>query len=65
MVTLTSWNNWRFKYLDVRFTFLNGKFKEEVCMLQPKRFEEKGGKHLVCKIKVFYGLEQALGTWYS
>jgi hypothetical protein len=38
MITLTSF---RFKYLDVKFTFLNGKFKEEVYMVQPKEFEEK------------------------
>jgi hypothetical protein len=32
---------------------LNGKFEEEVYMVQSKGFEEKGGKHLVCKTKVF------------
>jgi hypothetical protein len=28
-------------------------------------FEEKGGKHIVCKIKVFYGLQQTPRAWYS
>jgi len=40
-------------------TFLNGKFEEKVYMVQPKGFQEKRGKNLVCKIKVFYGLQQA------
>ncbi len=57
VITLASWNNWRIKHLDVWSTLLNGKFKQEISMVQLKGFKEQGKKHQVCKLKkVIYGL---------
>jgi hypothetical protein len=42
LVTLVAQYKWRFSQLDVKTTFLNGKLKEEVYMVQPKGFEAIG-----------------------
>lgn len=36
--------------LDVKTTFLHGDLEEELYMMQPKGFEEKGKEHLVCRL---------------
>ena len=44
--------------LDVRTTFLHGDLEEEIYMQQPKGYEVKGKKNLVCKVrKSLYGLK--------
>ncbi|GKC88031.1 retrovirus-related pol polyprotein from transposon TNT 1-94 [Tanacetum coccineum] len=46
--------------LDVKTTFLHGNLEEEIYMLQPEGFEQKGKENLVCRLnKSMYGLKQA------
>nr|GEU32351.1 retrovirus-related Pol polyprotein from transposon TNT 1-94 [Tanacetum cinerariifolium] len=51
---------------DVKTTFLNGNFEEEVYMKQPKGFVMLGNEHKVCKlVKSLYGLKQAPKQWHQ
>ena len=51
--------------MDVETTFLHGDLQEEICMQQPKGFEEKSKANLVCKLKKsLYSLKQAPREWY-
>ena len=48
--------------LDVKIVFLHGELEEDIYILQPGSFEEKG--NLVCRLNKFlYGLKQALRCW--
>nr|GEX49786.1 retrovirus-related Pol polyprotein from transposon TNT 1-94 [Tanacetum cinerariifolium] len=52
--------------LDVKTAFLYGNLKEEIYMLQPEGFKQKGKKNLVCRSnKSLYGLKQASRCWYK
>ncbi|GJR47309.1 retrovirus-related pol polyprotein from transposon TNT 1-94 [Tanacetum coccineum] len=52
--------------LDVKTKFLHGNREEEIYMLQPEGFEQKGKDNLVCKFnKSLYGLKQAPRCWYK
>ncbi|KAE8703963.1 hypothetical protein F3Y22_tig00110462pilonHSYRG00425 [Hibiscus syriacus] len=52
--------------LDVKTSFLHGNLEEEIYMLQPKGFEEKEKKNLVCMLnKSLYGLKQVPRCWYK
>ncbi|KAH9687520.1 Integrase catalytic domain-containing protein [Citrus sinensis] len=54
------------KQLDVKTTFLHGELEEEIYMLQPEGFAEKGSDNLVCMLnKSLYGLKQAPMYWYK
>ncbi|GJY90524.1 zinc finger, CCHC-type containing protein [Tanacetum coccineum] len=52
--------------MDVKTTFLNGDFDEEVYMRQPEGFVMPGNEHKVCKlVKSLYGLKQAPKQWHQ
>ncbi|GJS70301.1 retrovirus-related pol polyprotein from transposon TNT 1-94 [Tanacetum coccineum] len=54
------------EHLDVKTAFLHGNLKEEICMLQPEGFKQKGIENLVCRLnKSLYGLNQAPRCWYK
>ncbi|GJW04000.1 retrovirus-related pol polyprotein from transposon TNT 1-94 [Tanacetum coccineum] len=52
--------------LDVKTVFLHGNLEEEIYMLQPEGFKQKGKENLVCRLnKSLYGLKQAPRCWYK
>ncbi|GJY86489.1 retrovirus-related pol polyprotein from transposon TNT 1-94 [Tanacetum coccineum] len=52
--------------LDVKTAFVYGNLEEEIYMLQPEGFKQKGKKNLVCRLnKSMYGLKQAPRCWYK
>ena len=52
--------------MNVKTTFLNGVFEEEVYVEQPLGFETHDRQSHVCRLKkVLYSLEQAPRTWYG
>ena len=58
LVALATKQNWRIHQLDVKSAFLNGDLKEEVYLVQPNGFVQKGQEHLVCRLKkAIYGLK--------
>nr|GEU31244.1 hypothetical protein [Tanacetum cinerariifolium] len=52
--------------LDVKTAFLHGNLEEEIYMLQPEGFKQKGKENLVCRLnKSLYGLKHAPRCWYK
>ncbi|GJU97516.1 retrovirus-related pol polyprotein from transposon TNT 1-94 [Tanacetum coccineum] len=52
--------------LDVKTVSRQGNLKEEIYMLQPEGFKQKGKENLVCRLnKSLYGLKQAPRCWYK
>jgi hypothetical protein len=50
----------------VKISFLHGELEEEIYMLQPEGFTEKGKEKLVCMLnKSLYGLKQVPRCWYK
>ena len=66
IVYLEAVMKWKIHHMDVKKTFLNGVFEEEVYMEQPLGFETHERKTHVYKLKkALYGLKQAPRTWYG
>ncbi|GJV88834.1 retrovirus-related pol polyprotein from transposon TNT 1-94 [Tanacetum coccineum] len=52
--------------LDVKTAFLHGNLQEEIYILQPEGFKQKGKENLVCRLnKSLYGIKQAPQCWYK
>ena len=61
IVTYYDYEIWK---INVKTTFLNGYFEENIYMMQPDDFRTKGQEHMVCKLhKSIYGLKQASRSW--
>ena len=66
ILALVAVMKWMIHQMDVKTSFLNGVFEEEVYVEQPLGFETHDMKTHVCKLKkALYGLEQAPRTWYN
>lgn len=64
VVALGNFKEWKLFQIDIKSTFLNGPLEEEVYMSQPPRFEVKGKKDMVFKLrKALYGLKQGPRAW--
>jgi hypothetical protein len=52
--------------MDVKTSFLHGDLEEEIYMKQPKGFDVKVKKEMVCNLKKsMYGLKQSPRMWYQ
>ncbi|GJU18155.1 retrovirus-related pol polyprotein from transposon TNT 1-94 [Tanacetum coccineum] len=52
--------------LDVKTEFLHENLEEEIYMLQPEGFKQKGKENLICRLnKSLYGFKQAPRCWYK
>ena len=57
---LAAHNGWNVHQLDIKTSFLNGDLHEEVYVVQPHGFVQKGEENKVCRLKkALYGLKQA------
>ena len=66
ILSLESNMRWKLHQMDVKTTFLNGLFEEEVCIEQPQGFKTNDLKTHVCRIKkTLYGLKQVPRAWYG
>ena len=66
LITLAGQNGWLLYQLDVKSVFLNGEFKQEVYVEQPRGFIIEGEEDKVYRLKnALYRLKQALRAWYS
>jgi len=64
IVALATWKNWKLWHLDVKSAFLNGPLEEEVFVVQPPGFINKGHEDKVLRLKkALYGLKQAPRAW--
>lgn len=60
LLALSAKEDWEVHHLDVKSAFLNGELLEEVDVMQPEGFKNKGHEQKVYKLlKALYGLCQA------
>ncbi|GJR92231.1 retrovirus-related pol polyprotein from transposon TNT 1-94 [Tanacetum coccineum] len=65
-VTYAAHTSFPIYQIDVKMTFLNGPWKEEVYVAQPNRFVDPGHPEKVYRLrKALYGLKQAPRAWYD
>jgi len=63
-LAFSSFLNFKFYQMDVKYVFLNG-YLEEVYIEKPEGFILGNDENLVCKLKKsLYGLKQAPRAWY-
>ena len=66
VLTIAALRSLAIHQMDVKTTFLNGDFEEEIYMEQPKGFSALGQEKKVYKlVKSLYGLKQAPKQWYE
>jgi len=66
LITLAGQNSWLLYQFDAKSVFLNGEFKQEVYVEQPRGFIIEGEEDKVYRLKnALYRLKQALRAWYS
>ena len=58
-------NNWEFRHLDVKTTYLHGDLEEEVYMAIPQGLEDVPEGYILKLKKALYGLKQAGRQWYE
>ena len=64
VLAIVASKRWEVHHMDVKSSFLQGYFEEEIYMKQPEGFI--GDPSLVCILmKSMYGLKQAPRAWYS
>ncbi|KAM1269944.1 hypothetical protein ACFX15_001999 [Malus domestica] len=65
IMALTSHFDLELHQMDVKTAFLNGDLEEDIYMVQPPGFSERGKDNMVCKLnKSIYGLKQASRQWF-
>ena len=65
IMALTSHFDLELYQMDVKTAFLNGDLQEDIHMIQPLGFVERGKEKMVCKLnKSIYGLKQASRQWF-
>ena len=63
LLTVAAYFDYEIWQMDVKTTFLNGYFEEDIYMEQPLGFTSNDDDHKVCKLQRFiYGLKQASGS---
>ncbi|CAJ2662747.1 unnamed protein product [Trifolium pratense] len=64
VTAIAHYNKWSMHQMDVKCTFMNGPLEEEVYVVQPPGFIDKGNESKVYKLnKALYGLKQAPRAW--
>ena len=53
LLSIAAKQKWKVYQMDVKSTFLNGVFKEEVYVEQPPGYEIEGQEHKVCKLSLW------------
>ena len=64
MLAIATFYDYEIWQMDVKTTFLNGFFKEELYMMQPEGFANPKGANKICKLqRSINGLVQASRSW--
>jgi hypothetical protein len=64
IIAIAAHHGWTIHHMDVKSAFLNGELNEEVYVVQPPGFKQRGLEHKVFRLhKALYGLRQAPRAW--